>query len=94
MSGTPFAKGKSSVIVKADREKSDGGCVKGKLHILGAFVGLACAASFAMIPFSAHADAGPAKKIVAPVIKKDSGPIKKKHMNRGHVAKNDDGCAE
>lgn len=72
--------------------------MKGKIHILGAILGLGCAAAFAMVPFTAKADAGPAKPAVASKFKtvKDTGPIKpaKKHIKRGNVAKKDDGCAE
>lgn len=50
-----------------------------------------------MVPFTAKADAGPAKPAVASKFKTvpDSGPKPvKKHIKRGNVAKNDDGCSE
>ena len=63
--------------------------------MFGAIFGCVCAVAFTLTPFLAGADAGPVKvsapKISAPAPDANPAPVKK-HMNRGHVGKYDDGC--
>ena len=72
--------------------------MKARVHIVGAVFGCVCALSFAVAPFVARADAGPGKVVAPPATNGIAPPAPVpghsglRHMNRGHVAKRDDGC--
>ena len=68
--------------------------MKARIHIVGALFGCVCALAFALAPFVASADAGPGKLVAPARAPIASGPTAHglKHMNRGNVGRQDDGC--
>lgn len=75
--------------------------MKNKFHLFGAIFGSVCAVAFTIAPFVAGADTGPLKDTRAVVAKSNAGgkslkreTAPKKRMDRGNVAKKDDGCED